>query len=263
MSTSIPDMPAPSSVRPDWLIELPTCASTNTWALEHVAELADGACVWTKQQTAGRGRGSHRWFAPTGVLTASFVLPVPAQVPVSYLSLCVGLVVAHAVEDHAPAAQVQVKWPNDCYLDGRKLAGVLCERPAGGASDRVVVGIGLNLDPRWEQSPETLLFATDRAQAPASMAEVCDPAPEPVVMLTSLRRYLLESTGMLAAGGWMQLLPHLRQRDWLAGRAVQVELVAERFAGVAHGIDDRGRLLVRLDDGEIRAVTSAVSLAVG
>lgn len=255
-------MSAPASARPRWLIELPTCPSTNTWALEHLAELGDGACVWTKQQTAGRGRGSHRWYAPSGVLTASFVVPVPMVVPVSYLSLCVGLVIAHAVEDHAPAARVQVKWPNDCYLDGRKLAGVLCERPALGGGDRVVVGIGLNLDPQWEQSPETLLFATDRAQTPASVAEVCTPSPDAVGMLVSLRRYLLESTGMLAAGGWLQLLPLLRQRDWLAGQGVRVDLAGEQIAGVAQGIDDRGRLLVRQANGAIRAVTSAASVMV-
>ncbi len=256
-------MPAPESSLPTWLIELPSCPSTNTWALDHLAELSDGACVWTRHQTAGRGRSTHRWLAPEGVLTASFVVPVPASVPVAYLSLCVGLVVAHAVEDHAPSAAVQVKWPNDCYLNGRKLAGVLCERSNQGAADRVVVGIGLNLDPRWDQSPETLLFATDPAQAPASLAEVTAQVPDAVTMLSALRRYLLESAGMLSAGGWLQLLPHLRRRDWLAGRAVRVELPNERFAGVAQGIDDRGRLLVRLDGGEIRPISSAASLAVG
>lgn len=258
----MPVMSATGS-RPTWLIELATCPSTNTWALEHLAELADGACVWTERQTAGRGQGANRWFAPTGVLTASFVVPVPAQVPVAYLSLCAGLVVAHAVEDHAPAAAVQVKWPNDCYLQGRKLAGVLCERPALGDGDRVVIGIGLNLDPRWEQAPETLLFATDRAQAPASVAEVRDPPPDPVTMLVSLRRYLLEATGLLAAGGWKQLLPQLRHRDWLSGRAVQVETAGERFSGIADGIDDVGRLLVRLKGGTTWAVSSAASLTVG
>jgi BirA family transcriptional regulator, biotin operon repressor / biotin---[acetyl-CoA-carboxylase] ligase len=256
-------MPAASSTHPGWLIELVTCPSTNSWALAHLRELVDGACVWTERQTAGRGRGAHRWLAPPGVLTASFVLPVPAQVPVTYLSLCAGLVIAHAVEDHAPQAQVQVKWPNDCYLDGRKLAGVLCERPATGDADRVVIGIGLNLDPRWEQSPDTLLFATDRAQAPASVSEVCDPPPNPVAMLTSLRRYLLESTGLLAAGGWKHLLPQLRQRDWLSGRKIRVETAGERMSGVADGIDDVGRLLVRLAGGTTWAVSSAESLTVG
>lgn len=256
-------MPAALPARPGWLIELVTCPSTNSWALDHVRELADGACVWTEQQTAGRGRGTNRWLAPAGVLTASFVVPVPAQVPVTYLSLCAGLVITHAVEDHAPAANVQVKWPNDCYLDGRKLAGVLCERPATGDADRVVIGIGLNLDPRWEQSPETLLFATDRAQAPASVAEVCDPPPDVVTLLTSLRRYLLESTGLLAAGGWKHLLPQLRQRDWLRGQRVRVETAGERVNGVAAGIDDTGRLLVRLAGGTTRALSSAEYLTVG
>ncbi len=255
-------MSAAKLPRPKWLIELVTCRSTNTWALAHLGELINGACVWTERQTAGRGRGANRWYSPTGVLTASFVVPVPAQVPVAYLSLCAGLVVAHAVEDHAPAAAVQVKWPNDCYLLNRKLAGVLCERPASGDGDRVVVGIGLNLDPQWEQAPETLLFATDRAQAPASVAEVCNPPPDPVAMLTSLRKYLLEATGLLAVGGWPQLLPQLRRRDWLSGRAVQVETAGERFSGIADGIDDVGRLLVRLKGGTTWAVSSATSLTV-
>lgn len=254
-------MPADPSARPGWLIELATCASTNTWALDHLRELSDGACVWTEHQTAGRGRGSHRWLAPAGVLTASFVVPVPAQVPVTYLSLCAGLVIAHAVEDHAPGAQVQVKWPNDCYLGGRKLAGVLCERPASG-DHRVVIGIGLNLDPRWDQSPETLLFATDRAQAPASVAEICTP-PEPVAMLTALRRYLLESTGLLAVGGWKHLLPQLRQRDWLLGQRVRIDSAGERVSGVADGIDEAGRLVVRLSSGTTRTVSSVDALSVG
>jgi BirA family biotin operon repressor/biotin-[acetyl-CoA-carboxylase] ligase len=258
-------MPADPSANPGWLIALATCPSTNTWALDHLSDLADGACVWTEQQTAGRGRGARRWLAPAGVLTASFVVSVPAQVPVTYVSLCAGLVIAHAVEDHAPGAVVQVKWPNDCYLNGRKLAGVLCERPAGAGAgaERVVVGIGLNLDPRWDQSPETLLFATDRAQAPASVAEVSASPPKPIAMLTALRRYLLESTGLLAAGGWKHLLPQLRQRDFLSGRTVRIDSANTRLQGVADGIDDAGRLLVRLAGGSTTAVTSAETLILG
>jgi BirA family biotin operon repressor/biotin-[acetyl-CoA-carboxylase] ligase len=256
-------MLADPSPRPAWLVELATCASTNTWALDHLRELADGTCVWTEHQTAGRGRGDHRWHAVEGVLTASFVVSVPGSVPVAYLSLCAGLVVAHAVEDHAQGANVQVKWPNDCHLRGRKLAGILCERPADGGGERVVVGIGLNLDPRWDQSPTALLFATDQAQAPASVAEVCDPPPGMLTMLTALRRYLMESAGMLAAGGWLQVLPHLRRRDRLAGRMVRVVQGDVAILGRAAGIDDHGRLLVRQDDGVVRAITSASVTLVG
>ena len=64
------------------------------------------------------------------MLTASWVLDCPQAVPPGRLALCAGLAVAHAVEDLHPRERVQVKWPNDVHLRGRKLAGVLCERAA-------------------------------------------------------------------------------------------------------------------------------------
>lgn len=250
-----------------WLVELPTCPSTNTWALAHVAALAHGACVWTQRQTQGRGQNGKPWFSPPGVLTASFVVDLPPVAAPAQLSLCVGLAVAHVVEELAPAARVGLRWPNDCCLAGRKLAGILCERPArGGPGDdraAVVVGIGLNLDPHWDQSPAALPLAADPAQAPASVAEVLAPPPAATVMLAALRRYLLEATGLLAVGGWGQLLPHLRQRDDLAGRRVELDTAAGRIAGRAEGLDDEGRLRLRLDDGTTRTFASASVLSVG
>ena len=97
-----------------WLIELETCPSTSTWALEHCAALAHGACVWTQRQTAGRGRGGSSWKAPAGVLTASFVLHLKTATP--QLSLAAGLAVCHAIEDLCPGMHVGLKWPNDLWL---------------------------------------------------------------------------------------------------------------------------------------------------
>jgi BirA family biotin operon repressor/biotin-[acetyl-CoA-carboxylase] ligase len=250
-----------ASAAPSWLIDLPTCPSTNTWALERIDALAHGACVWTERQSAGRGRNGAIWHAPSGVLTASFVLDLPATVAIAQLALCAGLAVAHAVEDLAPAARVRLKWPNDCYLDDRKLAGVLCERPAGvgGRRDTVVVGIGLNLDPRWDQTPGALPLVA--AAAPACVAEICIPVPGMVPMLTALRRYLLEATGLLAAGGWRQLLPHLRARDWLRDREVVLEAGQQRHHGMADGLDDDGGLRLRDAQGGRQSFTSATVLS--
>lgn len=248
---------------PTWLIELPTVDSTNTWALAHAEALAHGACVWTQRQTAGRGRGSNRWYAPPGVLTASFVLVLPGALAARQLSLAAGLAVAHAVEDLAPRARVQLKWPNDCLVDNRKLAGVLCERPA--SDERVVVGVGLNLDPRWDQSPEALPFA---ASSTASVAEFASttgnrPPPTHVEMLTALRRYLIEAAGMVAANGWPQLQTPLRMRDWLRGKRVTVQDGATTSTGTAQGFDADGRLLI--DDGGVQkaCASGSVTLAEG
>lgn len=248
---------------PSWLIDLPTCPSTSTWALERLDALAHGACVWTTRQTAGRGQNGATWYAPPGVLTASFVLETPSSVPVTQLALCAGLAVAHAVEDLAPAGsteRIALKWPNDCLLLGRKLAGVLCERPAGGGR-AVVVGIGLNLDPHWEQTPAALPLAADARLAPASMAEL-GAVPAMPTMLAALRRYLLEATGLLAAGGWRQVLPLLRERDGLLGRTVTLRAAGLEVSGRAEGIDDDGRLLLATAEGR-RPFASAHVLRVG
>ena len=252
--------PTPAAAAgPPWLIDLATCPSTSSWALERIAALAHGACVWTERQTAGRGQNGRAWHAPPGVLTASVVLDLPATVATAQLALCAGLAVAHAVEDLAPAARIGLKWPNDCVLDGRKLAGVLIERPGRARAQPtravVVVGIGLNLDPQWDQQPAALPLVAERAGAPASVAEVQRP-PDALTMLATLRRYLLEATGLLAVGGWTQLLPRLRERDWLKGRWIEVQSAGSRLIGIAEGLDDQGGLLLRGDDRQLRTVGS-------
>jgi BirA family biotin operon repressor/biotin-[acetyl-CoA-carboxylase] ligase len=246
-----------------WLIDLPTCPSTSTWALQRLEALAHGACVWTERQTRGRGQNGATWYSPPGVLTASVVLDLPATVPPAQLSLCAGLAVAHAIEDLAPAARIRLKWPNDCYLDDRKLAGVLCERAApsrraGAGRDAVVVGIGLNLDPQWDQQPAALPLALGKVGAPASVAEVQKPVPGMLPTLAALRRYLLEATGLLAVGGWEQLLPHLRARDWLIDRRVELAIGARRLAGTAAGLDGDGALLVRGEEGVVPVASGSV-----
>jgi BirA family biotin operon repressor/biotin-[acetyl-CoA-carboxylase] ligase len=229
---------------PSWLISLPTCDSTNTWALAHAEALAHGACVFTTSQTAGRGRGNKAWLSPPGVLTASCVLALTDGLAARQVALAAGLAVAHAVEDFAPRARVQIKWPNDCLVDDRKLAGILCERTAG--EDRMVVGIGLNVDPQWDQLPQELPFAV---RSTASIAECMIPGdkrgvPAATDVLARVRKYLLEAAGLVAADGFAKLLQPLKVRDNLRGKRVTVVDGTATMKGVACGFDTEGRLLV-------------------
>ncbi len=229
-----------SAPLPPWLIALETCPSTSTWALQHHAALAHGAVVWTTRQTAGRGRDGRTWHAPPGVLTASFLLRPERPADPRHLALAAGLAVAHAVEDLAPSTPVTIKWPNDCLLHGRKLAGILCEVPAG--SNALVVGLGLNVDPDWSQAPEAAALSAQTA----ALAEVAAPRPLPELLAT-LRRYLLEAAGLITTGGFARLLPALRNRDALRDRLVTVRDADRSLTGTAIGLDDDGAL--RLDTG--------------
>lgn len=243
---------------PSWLIELPTCPSTNSWALERAEALAHGACVFTPQQTAGRGRDGKTWLSPPGVLTASFVLH-SAMDDGPQLALAAGLAICHAVEDACPGLPepLAIKWPNDIWLAGGKLAGVLCER-AGPASTQIgggwprpasgpalVVGIGLNVAAQRQELPH------DRRCA--ILAEHV-PAPSTLVLLAGLRRYLLEAAALIADRGLDPLLGELRRRDLLRGRMVELDLGDRLVTGRAAGLDDHGRLLI--DGTERLAITS-------
>ena len=102
-----------------------------------------GTVVVAEQQTAGRGRQGRTWSAPTGrALTLSALVRLPAAA-LEPLPLAVAIAVCEACEAVAPVT-CRIKWPNDVWIEGRKVAGVLIEaRPQEGWA---VIGIGLNVD---------------------------------------------------------------------------------------------------------------------
>ncbi|MEN9208367.1 MAG: biotin--[acetyl-CoA-carboxylase] ligase [Gloeomargarita sp. GMQP_bins_120] len=238
---------------PPWLHWLATCPSTNTWARQSLAHLAHGDVVCTPRQTAGRGRDGRRWYAPPGVLTASFVLqPVTAsQIP--WLSLAAGLAVIYAVEDTVSLAPgtLGLKWPNDVVLQGRKLAGVLCEASLPWA----VVGIGLNRAVDWAKVLTDPTSGLSPSQV-ASLLEVTPHPPDVITLLTRLRRYLLEAHSLIQQGKEGNLLPPLRQRDVLDGCPLTIRSGETTISGIGLGLDDQGRLRVQGADGTLHAFTA-------
>ena len=202
--------------------------STNDRAREMAAAGAPhGTLVTAHEQTAGRGRQGRTWVAaPGSALLCSLVL----REHDGLLPLRAGL----AVSDIAGG---QVKWPNDVWLEGRKVAGILVEgRPQAGWA---VLGVGLNV----REAPEGMgAAALGRDDPEAVLAE----------LLERLERRLAEPA--------RDVLGVLRERDALRGRAI-------RWAtgeGVAAGIADDGGLTVELEGGERTVLASGeVHLAVG
>jgi BirA family biotin operon repressor/biotin-[acetyl-CoA-carboxylase] ligase len=206
-------------------LHLRSTGSTNERARELAAAGAPhGAVVTTGHQTAGRGRQGRTWVAPPGraVLCSLVVRP-----PDDLLTLRGGLAVAELA-----GAGARVKWPNDVLVDGRKVAGVLAEgRPQEGWA---VLGIGLNVAVDVAALPEEL---RERAGTLGRSPEGVEPALGE--LLSALERWLAAPAAAVTE--------ELARRDALAGRPV-------RWAdgtGVGAGIDTRGRLLVRGEDGSL------------
>jgi BirA family biotin operon repressor/biotin-[acetyl-CoA-carboxylase] ligase len=217
--------------------------STNDVARELVERDApSGTIVTASRQTAGRGRHGRVWSAPEGKALLLSAIARDLDLEQALLPLAVPLAVCEAVESLGGQG-CTIKWPNDVWIDERKVAGVLIEaRPPEWA----VIGIGVNVTIAPDEFPEDLRWpATSiggRATVDATRLAVC----------SALDRW--------AAAPREEVVKAFRERDALAGRRVEWE----DGAGLADGVDERGNLAVRLDDGSAVALGSGeVSLRLG
>lgn len=228
-----------------WLIELESCESTNSWALEQLSQLHHGDVVFTRNQTAGRGQFDRAWVSSSGALTASFVLELPIA-QLEGLSLLAGLAVIDAIETLLPNLRgtLGLKWTNDVFAEGRKLAGVLCESRIQSEQAQVIVGIGINCE----------AVPVDGA---ISLQEISAYVPDLQALLEQLRYCLLQ----LCDRAFAELLPEIQMRDILRGKTIVFEAVDEQLTGEGAGIDEQGRLLVQSANG-IRAYRSGRVLSI-
>ncbi len=247
--------------------------STNRVALDLARDgAAHGTTVIAEGQTAGRGRLGRRFHSPPyRNLYASIVLrPAIALAEAPAWALASAVAVADAVRDtlgpQADGARggrggepgVELKWPNDVLVGGRKTSGILLE--LGAEADRVaflVLGIGVNLNVDPATFPEEF-----RASATSLAAERGAPVDR-----ARFARALFERLEALldecAAHGFGAVLPRFDAHFRMRGRAVRVrELDGAERAGRVHGIDVDGALLLADDGGRVRRfVAGDVTLA--
>lgn len=239
-------------LKPFRLHWFPRLGSTNTHAavLRDRGTLFAPAVVLTGRQLAGRGRGSHRWWSPTGCLTVTFVLPTDPDIEPHQVPLLAGLAVRRAAaaslgqatttttRTSTPlSAGVRLKWPNDVQHDGRKLAGLLCERVM--KVDLVGVGLNVNVDPA-DAPPDirpTLTSLAGVAGRPFDMTDVL------ITVAAELRQVMRERT----QHPFGVLLKEYDEHHALIGRRVSVLDAGDGQAvnGKCEGLDEMGRLLVR------------------
>ncbi|CAA9522911.1 MAG: hypothetical protein AVDCRST_MAG45-2616 [uncultured Solirubrobacterales bacterium] len=218
-------------------LHLRETSSTNERARElALAGAPHGTLVTAGAQTAGRGRQGRTWSAPAGAaLLASFVVRIPGE-GTAVLPLAAAVAVSEACERCAPV-ECAIKWPNDVWIDGRKVAGILLEgRPQEGWA---VLGIGVNVTVRSGDLPDELReTATSLLEAGGGRP----PAPTVEAVLaataTALERWLIADPADVAAA-W-------GARDALRGLPVRWDT----GHGLAEGIDpSSGALVVSAPDG--------------
>lgn len=238
---------------------LEQCGSTNDVARSVAVELPDAAAEWflvaADAQTAGRGRLNRSWESPFGAgLLFSVSLFAPAHINpmvVGVLPLAAGVAVAEVCRARG-VGRAALKWPNDVVIAETdvaglplKLGGLLAER----TGDRVIVGIGLNVDLTAREAPT--------AQATALCEHGLDPGVSREELLAQCTAAIVEVWRELRADGPAAVLGRYRALCTTIGTSVSVAVPGARTVdGVATGVDDAGHLLVRTVEGSEVAVSA-------
>ena len=234
---------APTS---SWLKQLdivPAIDSTNTALIARAQnDSIDGHVLLAELQTQGRGRRGRKWISPFGrnvMLSSGFWLTAPSA-NIGSISLAIGVAVAKAIEGVMDIS-IQLKWPNDIYLNDRKLGGILIDLLHAGPPVKLLLGIGLNV----HAAPDGL----ESPNAPAiALADVVpDPSRHDVVSM--LLNELVSTIRQYSDGGFQSFVAAWSERDVFAGQFLHVDGLNEEVEGWNRGIDASGALQLETNRG--------------
>ena len=228
--------------------EFQTLDSSQTKAKELIEsnQASLGDVIWCREQTAGRGRGNHGWQAQAGAsLTCTFIAPSIAagQPP---LSLIVGVLLAQQFNQSLNlkfSKFLQIKWPNDLYVENKKLGGILIENN----SNYSLIGIGLNIKytPVLERIDAIALENINHSSAldlniEWSLHQVIEALPP---LFNAFKECQWDNV-------WQQTYSYIQSNQLFLNQAVILDSGNNTIQGIIRGIDNQGALLLETNQGE-------------
>ena len=241
--------------------------STNSEAMRSAAEGApEGSVFLAEEQLAGRGRGAHAWHSArsAGIYCSVILRPVMPPSDALIFSLAAGLAVRSAVAEIAPQLPVDLKWPNDALISGKKFSGILTEMNAEATRVRhLVVGIGINVNQVKFPAELRDLATSLRIETGTewSRVELC------AALLKSLDREYRALVGDPDAHASI-LRRFEESSSSVRGRKASVIINADSvnadendgLTGVTEGLDERGLLRLRTAAGLTTVVSGTVKI---
>jgi|SRR5690554_381323 BirA family biotin operon repressor/biotin-[acetyl-CoA-carboxylase] ligase len=233
------------------LVALESVGSTMDEARRLAEEGAEeGTLVWALEQTSGRGRLGKSWHSPRGNL--HFTLILRPEVPLAeaaQISFIAAVAMGEAIGTVSPPIEVTYKWPNDVLLQGNKVAGILLESrvAADGELEFLLLGCGVNV----------AHFPVDLGRTATSMHY--EGVPKDVTaadLLEAFGRHFLSRVSRWIDDGFAPV-----RKTWLRhaaglGEQIEVRLPTETLSGRFVDLDDDGCLLLEMEGGNQRRISS-------
>ncbi|MEE9442233.1 MAG: biotin--[acetyl-CoA-carboxylase] ligase [candidate division Zixibacteria bacterium] len=209
----------------------------------------EGTIVVAEEQTRGRGRLGRKWFSSNGkgIYLSIIIYPDIRPTMAPGLSIMTALALADTISDYG-APSVNIKWPNDCLINGRKTVGILTELSAEiGKVHYVIVGVGINVNQQREDFPEDI-----RKRATSVGAELKRKLSR-VELLQNFLYQFEKDYRVYQKSGLKNLRKRIVKYSNLIGSFVSLGQKDEIISGIARDIDTEGRLILELPDGNRKA----------
>ncbi len=236
------------------LAVIPVIDSTNQYLLERMDTLQSGDACVAEYQQAGRGRRGRQWFSPFGSNLYLSMYWRLEQGPAAAmgLSLVIGIVLAEALQEQG-APDIRVKWPNDIYLDDRKLAGILVELTGKtGDAAQIVIGAGINLAMRAPAADVINQGWINLQEAGVNV----DRNALSALIVNKMRTALVE----FEQEGLTPFIERWARLDNFINRPVKLLIGDREIFGIARGIDPQGGLILEQDGVRKSWVGGEISL---
>jgi BirA family biotin operon repressor/biotin-[acetyl-CoA-carboxylase] ligase len=215
------------------------------------AGAGEGCVVVADRQSSGKGRMGRSWHSPSGLGLYISVCVMPGGKPeeITRWTILASLAACRACRATA-CCDAGLKWPNDVIFRGLKLGGILAEtRSAGPSSERLIIGLGLNVSHGPEDFPAEL-----RGEATSLLQACGSEAPPRERLAAGYLGRLGDLAAALRRGEWSAISAEWeRLADGCRGRAVRV-LSEPPYEGITDGLDGAGGLRVRREDGTVEVV---------
>ena len=203
----------------------------------------EGLWIRAERQTAGRGRLGRKWEGQTGNLYASTLVRLNTDdPPPATLAFVTGIAVHRVIRAYVPKGSVELKWPNDVLVDGKKICGMLLER----VGDAIIVGIGVNITNAPEIAGREVTYMHRQGASTSLNADI---------LVTELADSFLAACHEWRAQPLSMLLDNWSANAHKIGTEITVsQNQNDRISGQFAGLSQDGSLKLRTDDGQVHII---------
>jgi BirA family biotin operon repressor/biotin-[acetyl-CoA-carboxylase] ligase len=194
-----------------------------------------------REQTQGKGQYGRQWESQKdSSILFSIRRNFPQECDLNGLSLVVGLAIVKVLEKECLVEGFKIKWPNDIYFEGKKLAGVLLESQIQSKNQSVVIGVGINY--ALDQSMTLEIPWTD-------LAKITKTLPDIKLLTAEIINNILVMSEHFSAFGFNDFQLDWKRYDMLQGKKIKCTDLKDSFEGKVVGVTSQGALKIYTKNG--------------